>query len=152
MSEIASIVFKPVGVDETPGEYLRVELNEAILVAGFGIEGDVKGGHPKRHLNIMTYETLANLRTQGFMTDPGQMGEQIVVRALDVNPLASGTRVQLGESAVIEVIEPRNGCDRFEKIQKHPRSEAAGQMGIIAKVITGGTIKVGDPVHILPKA
>jgi len=152
MTQIASIVFKPVGVDESPNEYLRVDLDDAMLVAGYGIEGDVKGGHPKRQLNIMSYETLTNLRVLGFYTEPGQMGEQIVIHQMDVDSLLPGARVQLGTEAVIEVVERRNGCDRFEEGQKRPRSEVAVQMGGMAKVIMGGHIKVGDPVRVLPQA
>lgn len=149
MTQIASIVYKPAGVDETPDEYLRVDLDEANLVVGHGIEGDLKGGHPTRQLNLMSYETLTILRTQGFYTEPGQMGEQIVIHQLDVDSLPAGTRLQIGESAVVEVVKPREGCERFTKIQKKPLSAVAGQMGVIAKVVTGGSIHVGDMVKVL---
>lgn len=149
MTQIASIVYKPAGVDETPNEYLRVDLDEAQLISGYGIEGDLKGGHPSRQLNLMSYETLTNLRSLGFYTEPGQMGEQIVIHQLDVDNLPPGTHVQLGAQAVIEVIKQRQGCERFTKIQKRPLSDVEGQLGIIAKVITSGMIHVGDPVKVL---
>jgi xanthine dehydrogenase accessory factor len=149
MTQIASIVYKPEGMPEPEDDYLRIDLNEANLIAGYGIEGDRKGGHPDRQLNIMSYEALTNLRSRGFYTEPGQMGEQIVIHQLDVDNLPAGTRVQLGTDAVIEVIKPRTGCDKFERLQKHKREEAAGTMGIIARVITGGAIHVGDPVKVV---
>jgi MOSC domain-containing protein YiiM len=149
MTQIASIVYKPQNQPEPEDGYLRLDLDEAMLVAGYGIEGDAKGGHPDRNLNIMSYETLTNLRTQGFYTEPGQMGEQIVIHQLDVDNLPSGTRLQLGAEAVIEVLKPRTGCDRFEKYQKKLRTQAANQMGQMARVITGGSIRVGDPVKML---
>jgi xanthine dehydrogenase accessory factor len=152
MTQIASIVFKPAGVDEPEDDYLRVDLDEANLIAGYGIEGDVKGGNPNRNLNIMSYETLTNLRTRGFYTEPGQMGEQIVIHQLDVDNLPAGARVQLGDSAVIEVVKPRTGCDKFERLQDRKREEAAGQMGVMAKVLVGGQIRVGDPVKVLQEA
>jgi len=152
MTQIASIVFKPAGVDEPGDDYLRVDLDEATLIAGYGIDGDIKGGHPDRNLNIMSYETLTILRGQGFYTEPGQMGEQVVIHQLDVDNLPPGTRVQLGDAAIIEVLKPRTGCDRFEKYQKRSRQEAAGQMGMMARVITGGKIRVGDPVKVLQQA
>jgi xanthine dehydrogenase accessory factor len=152
MTQIASIVYKPAGVDEPQDDYLRVDLDEANLIAGYGIEGDVKGGNPNRNLNIMSYETLTNLRTRGFYTEPGQMGEQIVIHQLDVDNLPAGARVQLGDSAVIEVVKPRTGCDKFERLQDRKREEAAGQMGVMAKVLVGGQIRVGDPVKVLQEA
>ncbi|NWG15982.1 MAG: MOSC domain-containing protein [Chloroflexi bacterium] len=151
MSQIASIVYKPIGVPEPPDAFLRVDLDEALLIEGYGIEGDAKGGHPNRQLNLMSYETLTNLRALGFYTEPGQMGEQIVIHQLDVDHLPSGTRLQIGAQAVVEVIKPRTGCDHFSAIQRKPLSMVEDQMGVIATVIAGGMIRVGDPVKVLPQ-
>jgi MOSC domain-containing protein YiiM len=57
--------------------------------------------------------------------------------------------LQLGAAAVIEVVEPRNGCDRFSKIQNRSLDLVKGQMGVMAKVISSGAIQVGDPVRVL---
>jgi len=149
MTQIASIVYKPAGMPEPEDDYLRVDLDEANLIAGYGIEGDTKGGNSNRQLNLMSYETLTNLRSRGFYTEPGQMGEQIVIHQLDVDNLPAGARVQLGAEAVIEVVKQRTGCDKFERLQGHKRTEVAGEMGIIARVVTGGKIHVGDPVKVL---
>src|SRR5262249_20190988 len=107
MTQIASIVYKPEGIPDTENEYLRMYLDEANLIAGYGIEGDRKGGNPARQLNVMSYETLTILRGQGYYTEPGQMDEQIVVHQLDIESLPPGTQVQLGADAVIEVIKLR---------------------------------------------
>jgi MOSC domain-containing protein YiiM len=152
MTQIASIVFKPAGVDEPDDDYLRVDLDEALLIAGYGIDGDMKGGHPDRQLNLMSYETLTILRGQGFYTEPGQLGEQIVIHQLDVDNLPKGTRLQFGKDAIIEVGKPRTGCAKFERLQKRPAKQCEGQMGVIARVITGGVIRVGDPVKVLQQA
>lgn len=149
MPQIASIVYKPAGMAEPDDDYLRIDLNEAQLIAGHGIEGDRKGGHPERQLNIMSYETLTNLRSLGFYTEPGQMGEQIVLHQVDVDHLPPGAHVQLGADAIIEIVKPRTGCEKFERLQKRSRQEAAGQMGMIAKVIASGKIRVGDKVKVL---
>ena len=66
MTQIASIVYRPMGQPNPKDDYLRLDLDDATLVAGYGIEGDAKGGHPDRQLNIMSYETLTILRGQGF--------------------------------------------------------------------------------------
>lgn len=150
MAQIASIVYKPMGQPEPESEYLRLDVEDARLVADYGIEGDAKGGHhPDRQLNLMSYETLTLLRGRGFYTEPGQMGEQIVIQQMDVDRLAAGARLQLGDDAVIEVVKPRTGCDKFERLQKQSPSTVQGQMGVMAKVIAGGVIHVGDPVKRL---
>ena len=150
MNAIVSIAYSPTDLPAEPEDhYQRVPVSEAALLVGHGIRGDRKGGSPKRQLNIMSAETLAVLAQAGFQTAPGQMGEQIVISGLDVNALAPGTQVQLGDTACIEVISHRTGCDRFEHIQGHAPSEAAGRLGAMAKVVTAGRIGVGDPVRLL---
>jgi uncharacterized protein YdeI (YjbR/CyaY-like superfamily) len=150
MIKVASIVYKPEGAASDPEtHYVRVPLDSANLVIGYGIEGDRKGGHPKRNLNLMSFETLDALRGEGFSTQPGEMGEQIVVQGLELGKLAGGDRLLIGNQACVEVINQRTGCQRFEQIQGKSPKLAAGRMGVMAKVVTGGTIAVGDPVKLL---
>lgn len=151
MAEIVSIVYKPKR-SSAKARYARVPLETATLLAGHGIDGDLKGGHPKRHLNIMSSETLDALHDEGFLTAPGQMGEQIVIRGLDVNALEPGDQLAIGDGAVVEIVAPRTGCDKFELVQGKLRTDAAQRMGIMAIVVQGGKIRVGSPVAVLQKA
>jgi MOSC domain-containing protein YiiM len=147
MGEIVSIVYKPKRSRNRTDGYVRVPLEQARLVEGYGIEGDAKGGHTSRQLNIMAFERLTALAEAGYNTTPGQMGEQIVVKGLDVEALQPGDRIQLG-AAVIEITKPRTGCDRFEAFQGKSRAPVP-EMGMMAKVITGGDIRLGDTVTAL---
>jgi MOSC domain-containing protein YiiM len=147
MGEVVSIVYKPKRSRKRDNGYVRVPLEQATLVEGYGIEGDSKGGHPKRQINIMAFERLAALAEAGYNTEPGHMGEQIIVKGLDVESLKPGDRVQLGEG-VIEITVPRTGCEKFEAVQGKSRAPVP-QMGMMAKVVTGGTLRVGDPAAIL---
>ena len=153
MIKVASIVYKPEGINSDPKiHYVRIPLDSANLIAGYGIEDDRKGGHPKRNLNIMSFETLGALRDEGFSTLPGQMGEQIVVQGLELGELSSGDRLFIGDRACVEVVNQRTGCQRFEQIQGKSPNLATGRMGVMAKVVTGGTVVVGDLVKLLPVA
>lgn len=150
MVSVMSIVYKPKGnVPDPESQYFRVSLDSANLLEGYGIEGDRKGGNPKRNLNIMSFETLEELRVDGFRTQPGEMGEQLVIKELDVDKLKKGDRFQIGEQACIEVVSHRTGCDHFERIQGKSPQLTEGRMGVMAKVISAGEIKVGDEVHLL---
>ncbi len=151
MAQIYSICWQKTPSEHVaPYRFSREPIQNALLRAGHGIEGDNKAGHnPDRQLNIMSLETLHDLNTEGFRTNPGEMGEQIIIRGLDINGLAAGTQVQFGDEAVIEVVKPRTGCEWFEQVQGLSPKLAAGRMGMMAKVIKSGEIKVGDSIQIL---
>ena len=96
----------------------------------------------------MLAEILAELQAEGFKTSPGDLGEQIVISGIPAESLVPGARVRLG-SAVIEVTIPRTGCPRFEAIQGKTKQTAAGRLGVLARVIAGGEIAVGDEVEVV---
>ena len=144
-------MYRPKGTKRPQDRYERVPVERVRLVEFQGIEGDLKGGSTDRQLNVMHAEQLAELGTEGFQVGPGQMGEQIVVAGVDPAALVDGAQLRLG-TAVIKVVEPRTGCARFEMIQGKPRGDAKGRLGVIARVVTGGAVAVGDAVEVLPVA
>lgn len=148
MSRLVSIVYKPRGSAPADNEYTRVPVQQATLEAGHGIDGDMKGGSQRRQLNVMSLRAVQELTAKGFQTAPGRLGEQLVLEGVDVDALPVGTRLQIGELACIELTEPRTGCGKFERYQGRSPEEAAGRMGMMARVVTGGTIAAGDPVRI----
>ena len=148
MGELVSIVYKP--VDEAAAEdgYTRIPLQEARLVVGHGIEGDSKGA-ATRQLNLMAAGTIQTLANEGFTSAPGELGEQLIVANVDIDSLPAGARLAIGQSACIEVTEPRTGCGKFERYQGKRKEEACGRLGQMARVVTGGMIRIGDPVRLV---
>jgi MOSC domain-containing protein YiiM len=145
VAEVVSICFTPAGIERKPaGRYARVAVAEVALVEGHGIDGDAKGGG-RRQLNVMLAEVVTQLRAEGYRAGPGELGEQIVLAGVDPAALAPGARLRLG-AAVIEVVKPRTGCGRFEAIQGRSKESVAGRLGVMARVITGGVVRVGDAV------
>lgn len=149
MSELVSIVYKPQDAAPSEEAYTRIPLQQAQLVAGHGIEGDTKGGGT-RHLNLMSAQALQELSGEGFRTAPGQMGEQLILSGVELDTLPAGTRLQIGDEACVELTEPRTGCGKFERNQEKLRQDAAGRLGMMAQVVVGGSIAIGDPVKIVP--
>lgn len=144
-ANIITITIKPKNVKAPEQGYLRVSVDAANLIVGHGIEGDSKGGSPKRQLNIMSLETMRELEREGYSIAAGALGEQMVIDGLDVRDLPVGTQLQLGGEAMIEVTSLREGCERFEAHQGKPK--AAGRIGIMARVVRGGRVQVGDTVQ-----
>jgi len=148
MSDLVSIVYKPRKAEPLEAAYSRVPLQETLLIADYGIEGDAKGGG-KRQLNVMSAGVVQDLAAEGFLAEPGQLGEQLIVGGMDVNALALGTRLRIGAEACVELTEPRTGCGKFELYQSKSRQDATGRLGMMARVVMGGQIAVGDPVEVV---
>src|SRR4051812_23103117 len=148
MAHLTSIVYKPADVERRPaGRFSRVPLNRAVLVAGHGIDGDTKGRFEGRELNVMRAEAVEQLKAEGFFTAPGQLGEQLVIAGLPADALADGARLRLGD-AVIEVVKGRTPCTRFAEIQGKTVKQAWGRLGVMARVVAGGAVAVGDAVTL----
>lgn len=154
MASIKSIVYKPQSATDQPNQigYIRAPLQEATLIANFGIEGDRKGGHPKRQLNVMDDSTLSELAREGYPTEPGKLGEQIVLSGIDLRGYQQGTHLQLGDEAVIELGVMREPCEQLTPLDERMPDNVIDRVGVMCRVITGGRIKVGDPVRVLVTA
>lgn len=72
-------------------------------------------------------------------------GEQITLLDVDLDTLRVGEQLQLGPTACVEITQARNPCSRLAAVQQ---LAVAGLHAIwlMARVIVGGTIRVGDAV------
>jgi MOSC domain-containing protein YiiM len=144
------------------------------LVAGLGVEGDAHQGATVKHrsrvardpsqpnlrqVHLIHSELHDELRPAGFAVAPGQMGENITTRGVDLLGLAAGSRLHLGDSAVVEVTGLRNPCAQLDKIQKGLMAATLGRddennlirkAGIMAIVLSSGEVRPGDPILIEP--
>jgi MOSC domain-containing protein YiiM len=154
MAHITSIVYQPRDRRYAEGDmdYVRESLPDVELVAGCGLRGDRKGsGNPNRQVNVLSREWLDEAAAKGYRAGPGQFGEQLIVEGLDVIALPIGTRLRLGGDAELEIASRRTGCERLEAAQGRS-IEGLGPVGVMARVVKGGTICVGDPVTVLEPA
>jgi len=149
MGSIYSIVYQPTDREygsRSSEDFIRVPVQQANLIAGHGIEGDRKAGHhAERQINLLSREWLLRLKNVGYRIEPGQFGEQITLAGIDLEQLKVGERLQLGATACIEIKRTRNPCDRLQVAQRFA-FEGLKAIGVMGAVVTGGTIRVGDPV------
>ncbi len=151
MIMIKSIVYKRRGEPEDPDaiNYQRHPLASANLIAGYGIEGDRKGGNPKRNLNVMDDITLIELEAEGYPTGPGELGENIILAGVDLRTLAEGSRLRLGNDAIIVLGRLREPCDRLTRIDARMPASVVERVGRMCRVEQSGMIRVGDPVEMV---
>lgn len=142
------------------------------LLAGLGVEGDAHSGRTVKHrsrvardptqpnlrqVHLIHAELHDELREAGFVLAPGQMGENITTRGLDLLALPAGTRLRLGPDAVIEVTGLRNPCTQLNGIQPGLMNavltrDADGNLirkaGVMGIVLVGGDVRPGDEIRV----
>jgi MOSC domain-containing protein YiiM len=142
------------------------------LVAGLGVEGDAHAGETVKHRSRARWNPhLPNLRqvhlihgelhdeltAAGFRVGPGDMGENVTTRGIDLLGLPTGTRLRLGESAVVEVTGLRNPCVQLDRFQPGLMEATLGRdadgalvrkAGIMAIVLAGGDVRAGDAIGV----
>ncbi len=123
----------------------------ARMTAGYGIEGDrhavSEGVRTKRQVLLTDEETLAK-----FGLSRGDIRENITTTGIEIHSLKEGDRVSLGGDAVVEITGHCAPCARMDEIRDGLRVALEGNRGMLATVITGGEVNVGDQVRALQPA
>lgn len=142
------------------------------LLAGLGVEGDAHQGVAVKHrsrvarnpqepnlrqVHLVHAELHDELRAAGFAVAAGQMGENVTTRGVDLLGLPTGTRLHLGDSAVVEVTGLRNPCAQLDKIQpglmkatldRDAEGNLIRKAGVMSVVLAGGEVRPGDAIRV----
>jgi MOSC domain-containing protein YiiM len=122
---------------------------------------DIHGG-PRQAVLLISSEGIEELVQAGFPLYPGALGENITAKGLDRRMFRLGQRYRVGQ-VVLELTKMRAPCNTLapygpgiqqavydEKVKaKDPTSPRWGLGGVYARVVTPGTIYVGDPIALL---
>lgn len=147
-------------------------VDEAQLVAGIGMAGDVHCGETVQHrsrvavdpnqpnlrqVHLIASELLENLNGSGFSVGPGDLGENIITSGIDLLGLPRGALLQVGDEAVLEITGLRNPCAQIEAfsagllaqvVERAPDGSIVRKAGVMAIVVAGGSIRTGDRVIV----
>lgn len=143
------------------------------LLAGLGVEGDAHCGATVKHRSRVAVDpTVPNLRQvhliqaelfdelagRGFDLRPGDLGENVATRGVDLLALPRGTRLTLGADAVVELTGLRNPCSQIETfrrgllaavLDRAPDGAPIRKAGVMAVVIAGGEVVPGDAITLV---
>ena len=145
------------------------------LVPGLGVAGDAHSGATVQHrsrvardptapnlrqVHLLQAELFDELVERDFAVFPGDLGENITTRGLNLLELPAGTRLRIG-SAEIELTGLRNPCSQIDRFQpglsaavldRSPDGALVRKAGVMAIVHEGGEIGAGDDivVHLPP--
>lgn len=142
------------------------------LMPGLGVEGDAHLGVTVQHrsrvardptqpnlrqVHLIHAELHDELRGRGFDVWPGQLGENVTTRGVDLLSLPAGTRLQLGDSAIVEIAGLRNPCRQLDDWQsgllaavldRDPEGALVRKAGVMGIVVAGGELRAGDPIAL----
>jgi MOSC domain-containing protein YiiM len=116
----------------------------ARAIADHGLDGCAHarpGG--KRQVLFASSEHL-----EAVGVDPGRIRENFTVDGVDVHSWAVGQRLRIGE-AVFEVTMVCDPCERMDAIRPGLQQELEGRRGMLARVLEGGEVAIGDEVEPL---
>ncbi|MDX3526845.1 MOSC domain-containing protein [Streptomyces sp. ID05-39B] len=154
------------------GEYSFTKPNRdsITLLAGLGVEGDVHAGVTVKHrsrvaqdptqpnlrqVHLVQEELFAEVGAAGFAVAPGDLGENITTRGIDLLGLPAGTLLRIG-AAVLEVTGLRNPCLQIDNFQQGLLKQVVGRdeagnivrrAGVMSIVREGGVVRPGDAVE-----
>ena len=161
-------------VSVSPGHTMTKPNADAIrLLEGLGVEGDAHNGVTVKHrshvrrdptrpnlrqVHLIHSELHDELAEQGFPgLQPGQMGENVTTAGVDLLGLPVGTKLRLGEEAVVEVTGLRNPCAQLDGIQpglmkatldRDADGDVVMKSGIMGVVLAGGEVRPGDAIGV----
>ena len=140
------------------------------LLAGLGVEGDAHLGETVQHrsrvardpaapnlrqVHLVHEELHDELRAEGFAVAPGQMGENVTTRGVDLLGLPAGAWLHIGSEAVVEVTGLRNPCRQLDELRPGLMAATLGRdedgnlvrkaMGV---VLSGGDVAAGDAIRV----
>lgn len=142
------------------------------LLAGLGVEGDAHAGETVKHrsrvakdptqpnlrqVHLIHEELFAEVGEAGFTVKPGELGENITTRGLDLLGLPTGTLLRIGAEAVVEVTGLRNPCPQIDGFRRGLLKRVVGRdedgnvvrrAGIMGVVRTGGVVRPGDAIAV----
>jgi len=127
-----------------------------------GLVGDAHNntkvhGGPLRALCLYSLERILALQAEGHPIFPGSTGENLTLAGLDWDAVVPGVRLRLGDTVEIEVTKYPEPCPKITAsfaggdISRMAQDKHPGWSRVCARVLTPGSIRVGDKVTLLLK-
>ena len=122
---------------------------EAELVTEWGIQGDAHAGKWHRQVSLLGLEQIEDFRAKGAEVDFGAFGENLIVEGYHFRELPIGTRFQIGD-VLLEMTQIGKECHSHCQIFHIMGDCIMPREGVFARVLQGGTVRVGDEITQLP--
>lgn len=127
----------------------KSDVGQGELLKGFGLAGDAHGGDWHRQVSLLAIESIDKMRSAGLDVGPGDFAENLTTRGVDLYGLPIGTRLQIGETALLEITQIGKECHDRCAIYHQAGDCVMPREGIFAIVVEGGPVSSGDKIKVL---
>lgn len=160
-------------VCSSPTHTLKKPTRKSIrILTGLGVEGDAHLGETVKHrsrvrrdptqpnlrqIHLIHAELHDELAEKGMPVGPGEMGENITTRGIDLLGLPLDTVLSIGDDVRVRVTGLRNPCSQLDTIydglmaatlDRTKDGELIRKAGIMSVVVRGGTVQAGDTIFV----
>jgi MOSC domain-containing protein YiiM len=130
------------------------------LVTEDGLDGDRQRdlryhGGRERAVVLFSLELIEALQREGHPIAVGATGENLTLSGVDWAALVPGAELQIGEVR-LAITKYASPCDNIRPsflagdFTRISQKRHAGWSRLCARVVTGGVVRVGDPVAVCP--
>lgn len=124
-------------------------VEEVQLRINHGIEGDAHAGDWHRQVSLLGMESIQKIQAKGLDVAPGDFAENITTEGIYLWELPIGTRLRMGDAALVEVTQIGKTCHRHCAIFHQVGDCVMPREGIFVRVLEPGVIRPGDAIVML---
>lgn len=124
----------------------KKNVGSGILKEGFGLENDAHAGDWHRQVSLLSIEQIKTMEEKGLEVDAGSFAENLTTEGFDLDSVAVGLRLKVGDTAVLEITQIGKECHTRCAIYHKVGECIMPERGVFARVIKGGEVKVGDSI------
>jgi len=116
----------------------KVQVEKASLLEDHGLKGDAHAGPWHRQVSFLAAESIEKARKKGLDVGFGDFAENIATLGIDWQDIPVGTRVNLGDSALVEITPEGEGVPHKCAIYYLAGDCIMPREGIFGRVLKGG--------------
>ncbi len=125
----------------------KSDCGRGVLEPDYGLVGDAHAGSPVRQVSLLAQESVARARAEGVPVVSDNHGENLTTSGIDLHRFPVGTRLAVGEEAVLEITQIGK-AEHDSPIFDLVKNRILPHEGVFAKVVLGGLVKTGDRIRV----
>jgi MOSC domain-containing protein YiiM len=127
----------------------KTQVQETELITDHGLDGDAHAGQWHRQVSFLSSESIQNAREKGLDVTFGDFAENIATSGVDWQKVPIGTRLKMGDKAMVEITQIGKECHNKCAIYYMAGDCIMPREGVFGRVLEAGKIRCGDTIRIV---